>query len=344
MKVKDLYDLNSFKVSFNDYTSNNHKVKRIVDMAKQKYADADGGLVVGENLVAVDPTIFEKKYPENVYVNSGVEVSNFGGIQDQVQSLRVNEQGEFTPGIDRSDAKGKFSLFGETSLIKIINMNGFAEWEDDDVERSALQNINLPSQLTVAMRKRYLQEIDKVGLLGVKAVSPNADNVALGLLNNTGFTSTASAGAINTLTAQAMYDEISNLIVNQWNDVDNIPEYMATHVFMPTRVRNELMRKTWDSSNASNVTVYSYLVENYPQVKFVATHRADVDNSDGLLTASATVAVSTSGDVLKMRIPRPLTIGKITEQGSFGYMVQAKYRIGGNDFLENAGGRILTGL
>lgn len=322
MKIGNIYDLDSFQ--------------RFLDSGKKAgFADAYAGSVLARNLTAVDPQIFEKKYPDLVFVNSGIVADNSGGYARRIQSLRKREQGGFSTAGDASGNKGKISLAGEDSTINVVEREAHSIWTDSEVKEAELQNLNLVSDYVTAHNSIYLREVDEIGYLGIpdKAASK-------GLLNYAGFTSGAATGAIGTLTAQQMYDDISDLIQSQHNAVNNTPEYMANRVDTPIYVLN-LLAATILNTAAGSSTVLTALKANYPGIEFRGTFRADDAGGAGV---SHTVAYSNNNEAMKMRIPTPLTVGEIIKQGSFDFRVDSKYRIAGLDVLEDTSGYILTGL
>jgi hypothetical protein len=175
-----------------------------------------------------------------------------------------------------------------------------------------------------------MRMVDSIGFLG--------HNGQTGLLNNAGFVATAATAPIATATAQELYDDLSGLIMDQWNAVYNTPEYMANRVIMPTDVYNMISSKILNSA-AGSATVLKALQDNYPGVVFSATPRADSVGG-----TSKTVAFSTNEEAMVMRIPMPLTIGEIVKIGSFDYHVDSKFRIAGLDILDPQSGRYVTGL
>jgi len=317
MKLKQLYNLASFQA--------------FLDSGKKTgFADSASGIILARNLTAVDPKIFEKKFPELTFVNSGIQVNNAGGYARRIQSLRLIDQGGFTDAGDDVANKGKISLAGEDSHLKVFVKEAFSKWTDDEIEEAALQNINLPQSLLSAHNRIYMRMVDSIGFLG--------HNGQTGLLNNAGFIATGATAPIATATAQELYDDLSGLIQDQWNAVYNTPEYMANRVVMPTDVYNMIGAKILNSA-ASSATVLKALQDNYPGVVFSATPRADSVGG-----TSKTVAFSTNEEAMVMRIPIPLTIGEIVKIGSFDYHVDSKFRIAGLDVLDPQSGRYVTGL
>jgi hypothetical protein len=316
MKIGNLYNLDSFQ-GFQD------------SITTSGFADSFAGTVLARNLTAVDPKIFEKKYPELAFVNSGIQADNSGGYSAQIQSLRIQALGGFRNAGDAADNKGKISLAGEDSFIKVTERQAESKWTDSEIKQAELQNINLPQRYIQHHNAIYLREVDEIGLTGGQLGNP-------GLLNF-GFAATSS-NAIGTLTPIQMYEVIADLIIDQRNTVNNTPEYSANRVIMPVDVMNTLSVTILNTA-AGSATVMRALQDNFPDVQFLASFRAgDVGG------ASATVAYSNSDEAMKMRIPLALTIGEIVKLGSFNFHVDSKYRVAGLDVLETTAGRIVTGL
>jgi hypothetical protein len=318
MKVKEIYNLDSYKAIDGHIAS--HLNKTFKDTA---YA----GLVLSRNLEYVDPTIFEKKYPEAVFMNSGVTIDNTGGYADTITSLRINGQGSFAESGDSSSDKGKISIYGEDSSIKTRQKEAFSEWTNTDMRKALLQNIPLASTLFQTTNQIYVRELDSIGFLGI--------GTHKGLLNYAGFNTTAAAGVVTGLTSQAMYDEISDLILLQWDSVSNTPEYMANKCTMPTTVFNHYQKEMLNTASGSS-TVLKALRDNYPSVDFNSSFRAN--------SPSKTVAYSTGADVMKFRLPKPLEVSEIVKVTGTRHRVDYDYIVGGLDVLVDEGAQILTGL
>lgn len=320
MKIKNLYNLDSFKT--------------FLDSGKQAgFKDAAAGVVLDRYLTQVDPMVFEKLYPELSFINSGITIDNTGGYARRIESLRIVEQGEFTTSGDASSDKGKISLYGENSYMKVSVREAFSTWNDDEINEANLANVNLISKYIEAKSKVYQRGIDEAGFIGIPDIASST-----GLLNYGSFTSSAAGGAIATLTNQEMYDAIAGLITDQWGAVNNTPGYMANRVIMPVTVSNILSTKILNTASGFR-TVMAALTENFPGITFSSTFRAE-----SVSATSVVIAFSSSDQVMKMRIPIPLTVGEIVKMTSFDYRVDSKYRIAGLDILEDTGGRLLTGL
>lgn len=286
MKIGQIYDLNAFE-------------NFLKSSDKRAFGDATAGagVILARNLTAIDPKIFEKKYPELTFVNSGVGVDNTGGYVERVQSLRLVDMGGFSTAGDLSGNKGKISLTAEDSYIKVYEREAFSKWTDTEIKQAELQGVNLPSRYIETHNKRYLREIDQIGYLGLEGNK--------GLLNFAGFGSTAAGGAIGTLTAQQMYDAFSDLITSQWNSVYNTPEYKANRVDMAVSVYNVIANTMMDTS-AGTATVLKALQDNFAGVMFNGTVRAESSNFTS--GGSRTIAYCNTEDSMIMRIPLALTI------------------------------------
>lgn len=318
MKIGDLYNLDSFQ--------------RFVDSAAitPGFTDSDSGVVLARNLTAVDPKIFEKKFPELTFITSGIQIDNTGGYARRIQSLRLVDQGDFADAGDNAANKGKISLQGEDNYLKVFVKEAHSKWTDDDIKEAAMQNVNLPQRYIQAHNKKYSQSVDTIGYTG--------HNGQTGLLNNAGFTATAATAAIGTITAQQFYDDIAGMIDAQWNGVYNTPEYMANRVDMPSYAYNWANRTILNTAAGSS-SVLKALQDNYPGVMFRGTPKAN-----SVSGTSKVVAYSNHEEAMKMRIPVPLTVGEIIKVGSFDFQVDSKFRIAGLDVLESTCGRYLTGL
>jgi hypothetical protein len=323
MKIENAYNIPSFE-AFCDSAS------------RAGFADSYAGTVLARSLTQVDPRIFEKKFPELAFVNSGIEANNTGGYARRIQSLRLQALGGFTTAGDASGNKGKISLAGEDNFLVVVERESHSVWSDSEIKEADLQNINLPQRYIQYHNMIYMREVDQIGLVGVD------DGPSTGLLTGDFETSSAS-GSVDSLTAQEMYDEIATLINTQRGLINNTPEYSANRVIMPTRVYNAYQSTILDTA-AGSKSVLRALQDNYPDVQFLASPRGDTVDNGGDLATSTVVAYSNNSESMVMRIPQPLTVGEIIKTGSFDYKVDSKYRIGGLDVLEATSGFYLTGL
>lgn len=319
MKIGNLYNLESFA-----------KFTQGID--KIGFGDSYSGTVLERQLTAVDPNLFRKKYPELTFVNSGIDVSNIGGFANIIQSLRVQDLGGFRTAGDNSSDKGKISLAGEQSTIKVIERQAESDWSDSEIKQAELEGINLPNEYVKAHNGIYLREVDEIGLTGVEGNE--------GLLNNTTFASTSATDVAENLTPKQLYDEIANMIRRQWNRVNSTPQYKGKMVYMPERVYNLITTEILDTA-ASTKSVLTALQDNFKDVKFTPSFRAEDAGPGGV---SITMIFSTNPEAMKMRIPLALQIGKIIQLKSFTFNVESKYRIAGLDILESTAGEKLTGL
>lgn len=301
------------------------------------FTDSQAGTILGRHLEAIDPTIFEKQYPELVALIAGFTIDNTGGVAEYITSLKVDATGEFKEAGDKSTNKGKVTLKGDQSQIPVYEFEATSDWSDNQVKRLDTQGVNLVNRLLQGHDQIYKRDIDTITLVGI------ADRASsVGILNNTNFTSEAAGGEVETLTAKQRYEAIADLINDQHSAVNNTMAYKANRVIMPSRVRNALNVQYSDTSDP--ISVYNLLRRTFPDVELLETFRADTTARGGDLATSATVAISTNEMVGKIRIPEPLTVGEIYRLGSFHHAVDSRYRVAGYDLLEGLGGRRLTGL
>jgi len=318
MLIKQLYNTKSFE-----------------DVGKsQVFTDAAAsGVVLAENLRHVDPQIFEKLYPELVAFSMGLSIDNSGGYVNVLDSLRLTEQGEFKTSGDIDSNKGKISLSGDKSYLHVLSKEAYVKWSRTDVEQANLQNINLVSKLLATGDKIYKREVDEAILIGISDYSAST-----GLLNYGSFTSSGASGAIGTLTGQEAYDEVAEFITDQHNGVNNTKGYMADKVIFPVSVMNVLQRTILNSAGATR-TVLTALKENFSEIQFLSTFRAESVGG-----SSVTLAIASSDQAVKIRVPQPLQVSDIVMVSGFDYRIDMAYRIAGADILENSAGRLLTGL
>jgi hypothetical protein len=313
MKLRNLIDVGS--------------ISSHIEMAKS-FKDANG-VLLAQSLTHLDPKIFQKLYPDNVFLNSGLIIDNTGGLANTIKKRRVSASGSFSDVSNRGANKGLISLNGEVDTIGVIGKETTINYTDDEIGQAKLENYNLVEKLLGAVDEVYRKEIDEILAIG--------NGLNKGLLNYAGFTAD-TAGVVTSLNGVQAFDAVAELIIDQWNGVNNTNGYMADRVIFPTTVMNTLASKKW-KEDTSEKSVLTVLKEAFPTITFLSSWRA---NSVG--GTSITVAYSTSENAMVVRIPQPLVIGKTIPDGSFGYRADAKYRIAGLDVAENKSARYLTGL
>jgi len=288
------------------------------------------GVVLARNLEHVTPKIFEQKYPDTTFLQTGITVDNSGGFAEVITKRKQSVQADLNfGGSDRGANKGKISLGREKDTISVYGDTRFSEWTETELKQAKHENINLVTEYIKGHFKVYNELIDKAGYEGVLGNK--------GLLTYTGFASASASGAIRSLTAQAMYDEFSALIVDQWNGVNNTSGYMANVVVTSPVVINKLST-TMLNTAGSTKSVLKALQDNFAGVKFVGTAKA----YDG--TSSTAVAIANGEDAVTFRVPQRLTIGEIIKKSSFKYEVESMFRVAGIDVSEDTAGRRLLGL
>lgn len=318
MKIKNVFNLESLA-----------RLQKSGD--KAGFKDAAAGVVLERQLVAIDPKIYEKKFSGLAFMSSGIEMDNTGGYANKIESLRTEIQGDHALASDQSEESGKITIFGEASDIQVVEKLGHSVWTDSQIKQAELAGRNLPQLFIAGHNELYQRAMDYSGYLGTKGTAGK------GLLNNSLFASSVAPQAAVDMTGQELYDAISGLVVDQHNEVIDIPEYMASRVDMAVSVFN-LANKVILNSNASTKTVLASLRENHPEVMFRKTAKAE-----DVAGNKVAVAYSVDPQAMVFRNPVPLEFSEVDVRG-FTFKVDSKYRIAGLDILEPKAGRILTGL
>lgn len=321
MKLSQLYEKNSFK-GFMDAA--NHSLMQ----GARKFGDAAAsGILLRRNLEAIDPNIFKVMYPENVFMNSGIELNNFGGHSEEITSLRTRGQGSFRNSSDRNGDKGRIQLTGEKSTIGVAQREVEVNWTQTEVEQGQMENRNIISEYATELDRVYKQELDEFAALGV-------EDEQNGLLNHSAITP-VGIGDITAGTAVEAYQAIADAINEQRTAVNNVPEYVATEcVFsVPTMA---YLSKTILNSAASPATIMAALRQNFPDITFRVSFRCN--DVGGNIVMSL---YSTNTQVMKFRLPVQMKMSELTSNG-FKYAYDAYYRVAGIDLLEPVGLYIAT--
>jgi hypothetical protein len=174
-----------------------------------------GGVSLGENLIQVDPKILERKYPENAFLNSGLNADNSGGYAEAVRTLRISEEGGFSIVGQKGANKGKISLSAEDTLIKVYHLMAGSSWTVTEVQQALMSGVNLPTKYIAGHSKRYQSDVDQITALGIEGKTT-------GLLNNTEFTAEAAsdtAANLALISGDALYNEIAKAINKQKSDI-----------------------------------------------------------------------------------------------------------------------------
>jgi hypothetical protein len=295
-----------------------------------KTLDNAGGVILARNLEHVSSEVFEQKFAGLTLLNQGITVNNEGGYADIITKLKEGVSGDFQVSGGGDNTDGKISLVGASDGIPVLYKEGFSEWNENELKQAELEGRNLVTSYVRAHNSLYQRNIDKIGYIGQTGKTT-------GLLNHAGFTATGATGVFSGLTATAMYDEVATLITSQWTGVYNEPTFMANRVVMPQAQYNLLSLKVLNSA-AGPQTVLQALKLNFPTVSFEITNEATLVSGSARM-----VAYSNDRQAMQLRIPVPLTVSPIFQHG-FKFQMQAYFRIGGLDVIENGAGKILTGI
>lgn len=311
--VKNLYDIGSF-----------------VNAAEAaKTFDGAAGLLLPRQLEHISTTIHKQHFAElSLLTQSGITVNNEGGTAEFITKLKQSIIGDFATAGDSTNTNGKISLKMQSDTIPVIMKKAESDWTQVQLEQAQSANTNLVSDLIGAHNTKYNQLIDKTGYVGTGSMK--------GLLNWSGFTTGAAGGVFSGLTGIQQYTEIKNLINAQRAGVSDDPVFGADKVAISTTTNN-LISSTYVDTTGGIGTVKEAIERNF-NVKFAVTFRAaSVGGTDRL------VAYSSDARAMVMRIPMQLRVSNIYQKGFSSY-VESMFRVAGLDVIENASGRILTGV
>lgn len=319
-QIKALYDLRSFEGA--------------AAYAKKHFRD-DGGIILARNLEHVSPEIFVQEYAGLSFLQQDLTINNEGGYATSIRKLKLRTEGDYRESGTNTSGNGKITLAGEDDTIAVFTMEANSDWSEVELKQAELENINLPSRFLEAHAERFNQKIDEIGYTG-QVRATDGSQKTLGLLNY-GWTSGAAAGAAETLTGLALYQEIADLLTAQWSAVLNVDTYKADRVVMPDDVYNVCATKILQAEG-SEMSVLRALQSNFPGVQFGLTPKAqDVGGN------SVTVAFSSNRRAMQFRLPVPLNVSSIDQRG-FKYYVESYFALAGLDVIEDDAARILTGL
>lgn len=308
-----LYDLHSF------------------DTAKNYFAtqDSAGGTILARNLEHISSEIFKQRIAGLTFLTgTGIVINNEGGYADAIKKLKETIQGDFADAGQMTDSQGKISLGVEDDTIPVYYKEAMSSWSDLELQKASLQNRNLPAAMIAAHDEKYKQTIDRLGYLG------NGTKTE-GLLNFSGFASGSASGAFSTLTGQQMFDEVAELITDQRSAVFNDEVFSCDRAVVHQDTYN-LMSKTY-LNTAGGLTTVREALERTMNISFVITNKAEISSVKRI------VVYSSQRQAMQMRIPVPLKLYNQFTQGS-KHSIESMFGVAGLDIIENASGRILTGV
>jgi len=319
-RVKSLYGVQSFDAA--------------TAYAKKNFKDA-GGIILARNLEHVSAEIFTQEFAGLTFLNQGIAVNNEGGYATSIRKLKLRTEGGFRESGSNTNTTGKITLSGEDDSIPVFTMEGESDWSEIELKQAELENINLPSRFFEGHAELYNRKIDDLGFVG--QVRTDGSQKTKGLLNYSGFTSSASVTTAILSTGQELYDEIAELITAQWAGVLNVDSYKADRVVMPSSVYNTCSVKILNSAG-SEMSVLRALQSNFPTVTFGLTTKAE-----SVGAVSVTVAFSSNRRALQFRLPVPLNVSSVDQRG-FKYYVESYFGVAGLDVIEDDAAQILKGL
>lgn len=289
------------------------------------FKDAPQGNLLNRQFLRLDPQIFEAKYPENTYLNSGITIDNSGGAATFIQSLRRNRSGQFKLAGDLDAAKGLISYEHEVSGVQVFDYSAESKWTDQDVRRAAMANLTNPvNEFLRIHNELYQQHIDISVATGLRDLTG-----ATGLLNYANFTDVTAP--IAPTTGKELYAAIISIIARQQSKANGILQFMPTHVIFPIDVMTACENTVYDSNGTNPDTVLAVLQRNYPNITFLQSVR---NNTGGVGGASVIIVYSANSENMKIRIPQPLRFAPQNQVG-FTFTVESQFSIAGIDILDN---------
>lgn len=307
-KVKNIYDIGS--------------IVRAAEITKTFVGDA--GIVLPRELEYISTTIYQQEFADLSFLTmSGISVNNEGGVAENITKIKQSINGDFADAGNKTNTDGKISLSAQSDTIPVNMKKANSSWSEIEVQQAQLAGRNLTGDLIGAHNTRYNQQIDARGYTGDGA---NHE----GLLNWSGFTTTAATGVFSGLTPQQKYDNIKGLLDLQRAAVNLSSIFGADKIALSSTIYLGLSVILNTAAGPMSVRQALEINEN---VTFVITFRA----------TTTLVAYSSNPLAMVMRIPTPLQISNIWQTG-FDSNVDSLFRVGGLDVIEDQSGYILTGV
>lgn len=300
----------------------------------QNFTDA-GGVILARNLEHISAEIFVQEYPDLMFLSRGITVNNEGGHASAIRKLKMQVKGGFKKAGSNTNTTGKIVMAGESDVITTFGIEAESDWSEQELQEADLEGINLPQRYFDGHFEKYNQDIDALGYLG--NYNEAGSLVTPGLLTYTGFDTDNAADTADNLTGQELYDEIAGLIKRQRNNVFNTGTYRCDTVDMPVGVYLTADTKILNS-NGSAMTVNAALRANHPDIDFGMTPKAD--DVGGV---SVTVAYSKNRRSMQFRVPVPLRISSVYQNGWKSY-VESYAKLAGLDIIEDGAAAYLKGL
>jgi len=313
IKVKNLYNMYSFDAA----------------VVAAKTFDGAAGILLPRQLEHISTTIYQQQFAELTLLSqSGIGVNNEGGTAEFITKLKRGINGDFATAGNSTNTDGKISLSTQSDTIPVIMKKAESDWTEIEMLQAQSANQNIVGDLLGAHNTKYNQLIDKTGYVGT-------DNIE-GLLNWSGFTSTASANTFNNLTGLQQYGEIKDLVNAQRGAVSNDPVFSCDKIAIDPLTYN-IITSTYIDTTGGVGTVKEAAERDF-NITFVITFRAGDVGGTKVLNA-----YSSDARAMIIRIPLPLQVSNIYQKG-FNSYVESMFRVGGLDVIENASGYILTGV
>jgi hypothetical protein len=206
----------------------------------------------------------------------------------------------------------------------------------EEVGVAQLMGIGLEAGKAMAARRAYEEMVDRVAIQG------DATKNFQGLINNSGVTAVAAAGAWSAATDDAILKDVNDLILGV--ATDTLYSSIADTLLLPlTRLNLLATNRLGDTQS----TLLEFIRRNNTYTA-MSGQPLTIRGIRGLDTAGAgstarMVAYRRSPDVLKLHLPMPHRFFPAQQQG-LHYVVPGVFRLGGLDIRRTKEVRYMDGI
>jgi len=298
IKAVNLYDYDSFEEALNNIEAH--------------FKDAQQGAIARESLIATTNGLHTYMPSKMTLLNLGIGVDNSGGYANKIRSLRTIGTGSFTKIGTSSTTKGRIGIDSSSSEMLVDGYEADSLYSDTEIGQAQTENRNLYKDLIGVHQRKYIETIDSIGY---KTLTDTID-----------FDTQDVNKKWDDMTDEEVYKLLKDGIVAQNSNVSDA-YYADTIVLDPkgyTRVHSS------DYKAQSELTIASKLTRDFG-IKFKVSFRLKGK------TSSIVLIMNTTGDSMKIRIPKRLSISRVYNLGS-KHGFDSSFRVAGVDILEEGSG------
>lgn len=296
--------------------------------------DAGESPFVARELLALKARLFEIKYPDlkalgilqgagclAVDTDPGAENVAYHEL-DMTGAAKII--GPNAKDIPRADVK----IAESTTPVKTLAAAYGFEWHE--MKAAAMARKPLPEWKGRAARRTIDQGIDDIFAEG------NTDAGLKGMVNHASVTAVGATGNWSGLTNAQILDDIADNINTVFTDTKEI--FPVTDVWLPSSEWARLKKVPWSATGASDFSVLSFIMENFPEVKFHSWYRLE-----SISGTKRMVMGHMSPDVLEGELPLAFEVLPPQAKGlDIEYICLA--RCGGITLRQPKAMRYVTGL